>query len=385
MRSVIEGARVFDGDAVLGHRSVVIEEGCIVAVVEPRDAPDATTRTMLDDDCLLVPGFIDLQVNGGGGALFNAAPSIATIRRIGAAHGAFGTTGFLPTLITDDLEVMREAVAAVDLAIAEGVPGVLGIHLEGPFLNVARRGIHDADKIRDVDEAGLAVVTSLRRGKTLVTLAPEQTGLEAIRRLRDAGVVVAAGHSTAGYAEMQAAFEAGVTGFTHLYNAMTPLTSREPGMVGAALEDKSSWFGIIADGQHVHPASVFAAVNSKQRGGAILVTDAMPSVGVTNKSFLLGGERIAYLDGALRNAEGTLAGSDLDMLSAVGNAAEYARVDWLEAVRMASRYPAAALGIDDRFGSIRPGYVASIVAVDRHRRIVGVWIDGERQVNAEAA
>ena len=385
MRSVIENANVFDGDALLGRKSVVIEDGRIVDVTDPKDAPRTAVRTELDKDWTLVPGFIDLQVNGGGGALFNADPRVDTIRRIGSAHRTFGTTGFLPTLITDDLEVMREAAAAVDLAIAEGVPGVLGIHLEGPFLNAAKRGIHDANKIREVDEAGFNVVTSLRRGKTLVTLAPEQTGLDVVRRLCNAGVVVAAGHSMADYAETQAALEAGITGFTHLYNAMTPLTSREPGMVGAALEDKKSWFGIIADGHHVHPASVFAAVNSKQRGGAILVTDAMPSVGATSKCFMLGDETIAYLDGALKNAEGTLAGSDLDMLSAVDNVAAYARIDWFEAVRMASRYPAAALGIDSEFGSIRPGYVANIVAVDRHRRIAGVWIDGKRHVNTEAA
>lgn len=326
----------------------------------------------------LVPGFIDLQVNGGGGALFNAAPTVECLRIIASAHRQYGTIGFLPTLITDSYEVMRQAVAAVKQAIAEGVSGVLGIHLEGPFLNVERRGAHDARKFCTLDEEGFDIVTSLGVGKTLVTLAPELTTPEMIRRLVQEGVIVSAGHSAADYAQTCEALAAGVSGFTHLYNAMTPLQSREPGMVGAALEDDGSWFGIIADGYHMHPASFRVAVAAKKTGGAVLVTDAMPTVGSLEKSFELDGETIVARDGRVTNAAGTLVGSDLDMLSAVKNAAKFARIDWFEALRMATAYPARALGLDGELGAIRPGYRASLLALDDRRHIRASWIDGIR-------
>jgi N-acetylglucosamine-6-phosphate deacetylase len=325
-----------------------------------------------------VPGFIDLQVNGGGGALFNAAPTVESLRRIASAHRAYGTTGFLPTLITDNYEVMRQAVAAVKQSIEEGVPGVLGIHLEGPFLNSERRGVHDSNKFVALDQEGFDIVTSLDVGKTLLTLAPELTTSAMIRRLVEAGIIVSAGHSAANYSETRAALAAGVSGFTHLYNAMTPLQSREPGMVGAALEDEDSWFGIIADGHHMHPASFCIAVAAKKLGGAVLVTDAMPTVGSTDKSFAVDGETILARNGRLTNAAGALAGSDLDMLSAVNNAADFARIDWFEAVRMATEYPAKALGLEGELGAIKAGYRASLLALDDQRQILASWIDGIR-------
>jgi len=326
----------------------------------------------------LIPGFIDLQVNGGGGVLFNTAPSVASLRSIAAAHRRFGTTGFLPTLITDSFAVMRQAVAAVSQAIAEQVPGVLGIHLEGPFLNALRKGVHDASKFCGLDEEGFEIVTSLHSGVTLVTLAPELTSADMIRRLNESGVIVCAGHSAANYEQTQAALAAGISGFTHLYNAMTGLQSREPGMVGAALEDDNSWFGIIADGHHIHPAAFGIAVAAKKKGGAVLVTDAMPTVGSTENSFVFDGETISARDGRLVNAAGTLAGSSLDMLSAVNNAARFARLDWFEAVRMATVYPAKALGLQSALGSIKPGCRASLLALDGERRIRASWIDGVR-------
>jgi len=327
----------------------------------------------------LVPGFTDLQVNGGGGVLFNAAPTPETLRIMGAAHRQFGTTGFFPTLISDRFEVMREAIAAVRDAIEQDVPGVLGIHLEGPFLNPQRGGAHDAGRFRALDEEGFAIVTSLAAGKTLLTLAPELTSPGTIRRLVEAGVIVCAGHSTASYGQAREALDAGLRGFTHLYNAMTPLQSREPGMVGAALEDDESWFGIIADGHHIHPAAFRVAVAAKKKGGAVLVTDAMPTVGAEGGSFELNGEEVSARGGRITNAEGILAGSDLDMLSAVNNAAAFARIDWFEAVRMATVYPARAVGLGAELGAIRPGYRANLLAFDAKRRIRATWIAGVRE------
>ena len=243
-------------------RGVLVEGERIVDVVSRADVP-AGARIADLDGAMLVPGFIDVQVNGGGGALFNDAPTVETIATIGAAHRRYGTTGFLPTLISDDLSVVRDAILAVDAAIEAGIPGVLGIHIEGPYLNVRRRGIHDSSKLRILDDEGFETLTNLRRGRTLITLAPERTTPAMIRRLVDAGVIVSAGHTNGTYRDIRAALDNGLTGFTHLFNAMSPLTSREPGTVGAALDDQSSWCGLIVDGRHIDPVTMRLALRCK--------------------------------------------------------------------------------------------------------------------------
>jgi N-acetylglucosamine-6-phosphate deacetylase len=376
MTEVLSNARVLTDQGFRDRQSVVLHDGLIQAVGND-DEIDAGDARVLDlNGQLLLPGFIDIQVNGGGGVLFNDAPSADTIRAIGEVHRKFGTTGFLPTLISDDLEVVAAAIAATDEAIAAGVPGVLGIHIEGPFLNEAKKGVHDPAKFRVLDDDAISLLSSLKRGKTLVTLAPEMTSPELIAKLVDAGVIVAAGHTNASYDEVRAALDAGLNGFTHLFNAMSPLTSREPGVVGAALDDDSSWCGLIADGHHVHPASLRIAVASKPRGCSLLVTDAMSSVGAVNKSFEFNGQLIDVSNGRCVTADGTLAGSDLDMASAVRNATTMLRVELAEAVRMASTYPAAALGIDTELGQIKAGYRANLVLTDLELNISNTWIDG---------
>jgi N-acetylglucosamine-6-phosphate deacetylase len=375
LQAIVNGC-IFDGESVHEHKAVLIEGEHIVAVVDPEQVPADIGASYDLEGGTLIPGFIDLQVNGGGGVLFTAAPTVDSLRTIGAAHRQYGTTGFLPTLITTRFDVMREAVSAVAEAIAIGTPGVLGLHLEGPFLSPERKGVHDAGKFCQLDQTGFDILTSLQVGSTVVTLAPELTSPQMISRLVEEGVIVCGGHSGATYAQTRDALAQGLSGFTHLYNAMTPLQSREPGMVGAALADDDSWFGIIADGHHIHPAAFSVAVAAKKRGGALLVTDAMPTVGSPDTSFILDGKTIVASEGRVTNAEGTLAGSDLNMLSAVNNAAEFARLDWFEAVRMASLYPARALGLERELGAIRPGFRASLLALDSAHRIRTSWING---------
>ena len=375
LQAIVNGC-IFDGESVHEYKAVLIEGEHIVAVVDPEQVPADIGASYDLEGGTLIPGFIDLQVNGGGGVLFTAAPTVDSLRTIGAAHRQYGTTGFLPTLISTRFDVMREAVSAVAEAIAIGTPGVLGLHLEGPFLSPERKGVHDAGKFCQLDQTGLDILTSLQVGSTVVTLAPELTSPQMISRLVEEGVIVCGGHSGATYAQTRDALAQGLSGFTHLYNAMTPLQSREPGMVGAALADDDSWFGIIADGHHIHPAAFSVAVAAKKRGGALLVTDAMPTVGSPDTSFILDGKTIVASDGRVTNAEGTLAGSDLNMLLAVNNAAEFARLDWFEAVRMASLYPARALGLERELGAIRPGFRASLLALDSAHRIRASWING---------
>ncbi|MGE8247468.1 MAG: N-acetylglucosamine-6-phosphate deacetylase [Stenotrophomonas maltophilia] len=380
MKTVLRNARILAGDDFRDDLAVVIESGRITALVSDA-APmlgQADEQVDLGGGWLL-PGFIDAQVNGGGGVLFNNSPDVATLRTLAQAHRRFGTTGLLPTLISDDVQVMRAAIAATRQAISEGVPGVLGIHLEGPYIAPARKGTHDANKFRVPDAAEIALAASLDNGVTLLTLAPERVPLESIRALVERGVVVAAGHTAATYEEARAGLEAGIRGFTHLYNAMSPLTGREPGAVGAALEDRDSWVGIIADGVHVHPASLRVALATKPRGKVMLVTDAMPPVGAEDPSYELYGEVITAVDGVVRNAAGSLAGSALDMATAVRNSVQLLGVSLAEAARMASTYPAQFLNLDDRYGHIAEGHHADLVLLDDALQVRSTWIAGQRE------
>jgi N-acetylglucosamine-6-phosphate deacetylase len=374
MAEVLINGRVLTPDGLLA--ATVVVEGDRIAQVRPA-TPGEPGLDLVDG--YLLPGFIDAQVNGGGGALFTDTPTVEAIATIGAAHRRFGTTGFLPTLISDDLDAVATAIGAVDEAIAQGVPGVLGIHIEGPFLSSDRKGIHDASKFRILDDAAFDLLTSLKHGKTLVTLAPEATTPQMIRRLVEAGVVVAAGHTNADYDTIRAALDAGLSGFTHLFNAMSPLTSREPGAVGAALEDEASWCGLIVDGRHVHPAVLRVALRARRRDRFMLVTDALSSVGMAEKSFTMQGRAIRVVDGVCVDEHGTIAGSDLDMASAVRNIMAIAGLTVGEAAALASATPAAFLGLQDELGAIAPGRRADLVLTDADLRVRRTWIAGRSE------
>jgi len=376
MATALVNGRVLTDAGFRDDVAVLVEGGRILALAahdDPR-VRDAQRHDLGGNT--LLPGFVDAQVNGGGGVLFNNATTIDAIRTIAGAHRRFGTTAMLPTLISDDLEVMRSAITAVRDAIDAGVPGIVGIHLEGPYLAPARKGTHDAGKFRVPDADEVALAASLGNGVTLVTLAPERVPRDRIRALVEAGVIVAAGHTAGTYEEVRDGLEAGITGFTHLYNAMSPLQGRDPGAVGAALEDRDSWCGIIVDGAHVHAASLRVALAAKPRGKVFLVTDAMPPVGSDSPDYVLYGETITAIDGVVRNATGALAGSALDMITAVRNTVRSLGVPLEEAARMAATYPAQFLGLDHELGRIAPGLRADFVVVDEALALQSVWIDG---------
>ena len=377
MLTALLNGRVLTDEGLADGLAVLID-GARIAAVTTADDPRVRTAQAHDlRGSILAPGFIDCQVNGGGGVLFNDAPTVDTVRRIAAAHRRFGTTGLLPTLISDDAQVMHAAVRAVAAAIAQGAPGVLGIHLEGPFLSPHRRGIHDAAKFRLADAADLDLLGAADAGRVLLTVAPEQVPAATLQQLAARGVIVAAGHTAATYEQTRAALQAGMRGFTHLYNAMSPLQSREPGVVGAALEDPASWCGIIVDGHHVHPAALRVALAAKPRGKIFLVTDAMPPVGSAQDTFRLNGETITCRDGLCTNAAGTLAGSALDMITAVRNTVETLHVPLEEALRMASEYPAAFLALERSHGRIVAGYAADLVALGDDLAVTATWCAGQ--------
>jgi N-acetylglucosamine-6-phosphate deacetylase len=369
-------ARVLTVDGWREDLAVLVEGSRIADLLPPSD-PRVCKATQRDlHGAMLLPGFIDVQVNGGGGVLFNEAPTVQTLRTMGAAHRRFGTTGFLPTLISDEVSVMRAALAAVEQALAEDVPGVLGIHLEGPYLAPARKGVHDPKYFHEPGRDELALLCAAHQGVRLLTLAPERVPLGSIRALAEAGLLICAGHTAADYETTHAALAAGVRGFTHLFNAMTPLGSREPGVVGAALEDANSWCGLIVDGHHVHPATLRVAIAAKPRGKMLLVTDAMPPVGADRPDFVLNGEVITAKDGICQTAHGVLAGSALDMASAVRNTVQMLGLPLDEAVRMASTYPADFLGLGKAHGRIAAGHAADLVVMGNDLHVRESWIGG---------
>jgi N-acetylglucosamine-6-phosphate deacetylase len=374
MQALVNGRVLVDGTFV--ERAVLIEGGRIKAIIGNADAPAEAEKLDLGG-AYLVPGFIDIQVNGGGDRLFNDDPSVETIAAIGAAHRRFGTTGYLTTLISDDAGKIEAAMEATRGAMSARTPGVLGVHIEGPFLNLERKGIHDAAKIRTISDAEIDLLTSPTGGKTLVTLAPERVPANAIRRLTDAGVIVSAGHTNANADCIAGAVENGLTGFTHLFNAMSQLTGREPGVVGAALLDENSWCGIIVDGHHVDPRVLKLAMRAAPLRRFMLVTDAMPSVGGA-KWFVLNGQSISVEGGKCTNADGTLAGSDLDMASAVRNSVHMLGLALPDAVAMASTNPAAFLGLGHELGRIAAGYRANLVLLDKRLEVQETWVEGVR-------
>lgn len=343
------------------------------------DAGAATGGEVIDlDGGYLLPGFIDTQVNGGGGVLFNDDTSPEAIAAIGAAHRQYGTTGFLPTLISDELDVIDAAMRATEQAIDDGVPGVLGIHIEGPFINEARKGTHDPSKFRTLTDKSIKLLSGLKRGKTLVTLAPETATADDIRALKAAGVIIAAGHTDATYGRMVRAFADGVTGITHLYNAMSPFTHRAPGVVGAALENQSIYCGLIIDGRHVDPVALKIAVRCRPHDRFMIVTDAMPTVGSKTKTFMLQDKLIRVENGVCVGPDGTLAGSDLDMATAVKNAVEMVGLTLEEAAVMAATAPARFLGLEANYGVLTADARADLVWLDRDLNLKGVWIGGEQ-------
>lgn len=368
--------RVLSGGQVRDDAVVVVADSRIERIDTADALPDDCDEVHDLDGRYLLPGFIDIQVNGGSGVLFNDRPDTEAIEAIAAAHYRFGTTGFLPTLISDELDVVRRAMVATDAAIANGIAGVIGIHVEGPFLNPERRGVHDERKLRQLTVAVAEAFEPIRNGRTLLTIAPEAAEPEAIRVLAQKGFVVSAGHSDATYEQTIAAIGQGLRGFTHLFNAMSQMRVREPGVVGAALDDEHTWAGIIVDGHHVSPASVRIACRCKGPDRIMLVTDAMPPVGSALTEFSLLGRRVVVEDGICRDTDGTLAGTAIGMSDAFRNIIGITGCTIADASRMASLSPATFLGIDGMTGSIEPGKRADLIVADEDFNVAMTMIGG---------
>ncbi|MCF8475310.1 MAG: N-acetylglucosamine-6-phosphate deacetylase [Emcibacter sp.] len=364
---------LFDGERLLNNMPLTIEGGRILCL----DEVPGTRISRLKG--LIAPGFIDVQLNGGGGVLFNSTPTVETINLISTAHNQYGTTGFLATLISDDLTIMKKAADAVSSALKNNMSTLLGIHFEGPHISTPKRGVHSEDYIRELSEEELAIYARKDIGICHVTVAPEKVSPDVIKLMTAMGIIVSLGHSNADFETVQRALDAGAKGFTHLFNAMSPLQGREPGMVGAALLSQNTWCGLIVDGHHVHNASAKIAITTKPQGKIILVTDAMPPVGTKDTSFDLLGTKATLSKGKLTLNEGQLAGSALDMAKAVKNTIEMLDVPFHEALRMASVYPAEFMGLDSEIGRLKEGMRANFILLDNNVNVMASWVAGKQQ------
>jgi N-acetylglucosamine-6-phosphate deacetylase len=372
----IAARRIFDGSDMRGPGSVRMSGGRIESVTFGEPSEPASID--LPEDAILAPGFIDIQVNGGGGILLNDQPTEVGVRGLVRAHSKHGTTGCLPTLITDRSEVI-EQLAAVAKACLK-IPGVLGFHLEGPALNRSRKGVHSEIEIRVPDRRDLTAIKSFGRCcRSIVTLAPECVPHSMINELVGAGLRIAAGHSDATAAEIRQAIDQGITGVTHLFNAMSQLSARKPGLVGVALEDDRLFAGIICDSIHVDPICLHIAFRCKGRDRLMLVTDAMPLVSTNDRQFMLQGKQITLHENRLTSTDGTIAGAHLTMIEAVRNAVSLLEISLVDALIMASRTPAAFLGLDSELGRVAPGYRADLVGFNPNFEVVGTWIAGIQQ------
>lgn len=365
----ITASRVLIGGQWQQKQALVIEDTTILAV-EPCNG----TEQQFNGD--LVPGFIDVQVNGGGGALFNAKPDKDTLQKMLQAHAFFGTTTMLPTLITDHYSVMKAGADAIAQAIEKGEKGIAGVHFEGPFISKARKGVHPENCIRLPTDQELALFTRQDIGRVMITVAPEHFPVDLIRDLASQGVIVFLGHSAATYEQAQAAVDAGATGFTHLFNAMSPLTSREPGVTGAALANPQTFAGLVLDHFHVHPVTSRIALQQKGAERLMLVTDAMAHVGTDAKQLPFYDTEIVRENDRLTTPDGTLAGSCLDMATAVRHAYRDLQCSLEDAISMASLAPAMCLGMTDRLGSIAPGKLANLVLLDKNVQVQEVFSEG---------
>ncbi|MFD2180122.1 N-acetylglucosamine-6-phosphate deacetylase [Veronia pacifica] len=371
----LTNCRIFTGSDVLDKHAIVVKNDRIDSVCLEEDLQEGIEKRSMDG-AYVSPGFIDLQLNGCGGVMLNDEITADVIQTMHLANLKSGCTSFLPTLITTSDEDMKQAITVARDYQAKYQNQSLGLHLEGPYLNVAKKGIHSVDFIRHSDEAMIDFICENADVVTKVTLAPELTPQAHIEKLVKAGIVVSAGHTNASYVEARKGFKAGISFATHLFNAMTPIVGREPGMVGAIYDTPEVYTGVIADGFHVDYANIRIAHKLKGEK-LILVTDAAAPAGADMDHFIFVGKKVYYRDGKCVDENGTLGGSALTMIEAVQNSVEHVGIALDEALRMATLYPARAIGVDDKLGLIQKGFVANLTVFDRDFNVKATVVNGE--------
>jgi N-acetylglucosamine-6-phosphate deacetylase len=375
MKQIFYGADFFDGERIIKDHALVIEEGIIKALIPFSERPHDGEIIDLAGGTLS-PGFIDIQVNGGGGTLFNEDPTAEGIAAIADAHKRFGTTSLLPTVITDHQKIIDDALRAIRIA-RETRRDIVGIHVEGPFIDVVKKGAHPANYIRALTQADIDHLAEARSGVLLLTVAPNKVTPDQIRALTRAGIHVSLGHSNATDLEAKAAIDAGARAVTHLFNAMSQCEGRAPGLVGATLADPRVICGLIADGHHVAPTAILAALAAKGAEGIALISDAMPSAAGGPDHFTLQGRLVRRQNKKLTLDDGTLAGADITMLDAVHYMLSLG-LPLAHVLQMATQTPARLIGLDGKIGALRPGYPADFVHLGPDHRLLSVFSAGKR-------
>ena len=382
MKQALLGSQIFCGERFYDDHALLVEGKSIVDIVDKNNTPDNFNKIELDQG-ILAPGFIDLQVNGGGGVLFNNSPNKESLNTIIKAHQFFGTTSIMPTVISDSLEVLEQCIKTVTEEIKNN-SSLLGIHIEGPFFNTKYRGVHQKQYISTINSDYLNLFESLKGFPVMLTLAPECISSQQLKHLTSLGIKTLAGHSDASYDKLDDAIKNGLDGFTHLFNAMGQISAREPGVVGSALHFENTFASIIVDLHHVHPSLIQLAYQLKPKGKLFFISDSMATINHGKPSFELYDEVVNESDGRLVNSEGKLAGSSITQIDAVKNVYQKCNIPLNQALAMASRYPAEYLGIENHLGSLKPGYRADLVHFDSNFKVHNVWVSG-KQINRKSS
>ena len=381
MKQALIGAQLFSGKEFFDNRALLIDGENIINIINEHDVPKNFEIQKLNGG-ILSPGFIDLQVNGGGGKLFNNSPDKESLNTIIEAHQHFGTTSIMPTVISDSLNVLKKCTTTISEEI-ENNKSLLGVHIEGPFFNVKYRGVHQKQYINTINSDYLNLFENLKDFPVMLTLAPECISTKQLKHLKSLGFKILAGHTDASYDQLEEAIKYGLDGFTHLFNAMGQISAREPGVVGSALTFDNATASVIVDLHHVHPSLIQMAYKQKPQGKLFFVSDSMATIHHGEPSFELYDEIVSESKGRIINSEGKLAGSSITQIDAIKNAYQSCNIPLNEALAMASRYPAEYLGVANYLGSLKSGYRADLTHFDLDFQVQNVWVAG-KQLKQEA-
>ena len=376
MKTALTGAQIFSGKEFFENHALLIEDEAIVGIVSELNIPEAFQEKKLNGG-ILSPGFIDLQVNGGGGKLFNNSPDKESLNTIINAHQYFGTTSIMPTIISDSLNILQKCTATISAEIHNN-KSLLGAHIEGPFFNVKYRGVHQKQYINTINASYLSLFESLNDFPVMLTLAPECISIKQLKHLKSLGFKILAGHTDASFDQLEEAIKYGLDGFTHLFNAMGQISAREPGVVGSAFNFDETAASIIVDLHHVHPSLIHTAFKQKPKGKLFFVSDSMATINHGEPSFELYDEVVSESNGRIINSEGKLAGSSITQIDAIKNAYQKCNIPLDSAIAMATLYPAEYLGVSNYIGLLKPGYRADLAHFDLNFKVQNVWLAGKK-------
>ena len=376
MKQAITGSKLFNGIDFIEHKALLIDDQHIAGIVN-EDAIPTDFQVKKIDGGILSPGFIDLQVNGGGGKLFNNSPDKESLNTIISAHQYFGTTSIMPTVISDSLNILQKCTDTISNEINNN-HSLLGIHIEGPFFNVKYRGVHQKQYINTINASYLNLFETLDKFPVMLTLAPECISIKQLKHLNSLGFKILAGHTDANYDQLEEAVKYGLDGFTHLFNAMGQISAREPGVVGSAFDFDETSASIIVDLHHVHPSLINLSFKQKPKGKLFFVSDSMATINHGEPSFELYDEVVSESNGRIINSEGKLAGSSITQIDAIKNAYQKCSIPLESAISMATLYPAEYLGVSDYIGQLKKGYRADLAHFDSNFHVQNVWLAGKQ-------